>query len=313
MILPEEHMRNVRILLCAALLSFIPGYAKEKTALESRAVDERAIFALEAEASRAIEAKNLDRLISLYADDGALYYEDHPMVKGKVAVRQTWEAALSKPGFSMSTRPQKVELENSGNLGFAHGRYTVKTSDATATGEYGVVYKKQADGTWKIIADNSNLEVGPHAFPKSPDRRITPASPIAPLLGLAAILITIWFLLGMPVVFVVSLSRYILSRRMSTTFLVSAVMLFVFFAAALILWIQFAGQYWNLSFGTALRAGFDSERFGHPVEHTAEVLVLNLVIFSTFCSLLAGAVTGTFRHFRIKRRQTAELLAETGE
>lgn len=305
-------MRHFRIWICAALLSFIPGCAKEQTAPESRAEDEQAIFFLEAEASKAIEEKNLDRLIPLYADDGALYYEDHPMVGGKNAVRQTWKATLSKSGFSMSTRPREVEIASSGDLGFAHGRYTITMKDAvgrvtTDRGEYGVVYKKQADGAWKIIADNSNLVVGPHAFPKPPDRRITSASPIGPLFGLACILIIIWFFLGMPILLAVSLRNSLRSRKPSTGFLVSAVMLIIFFAAALILWGQFAGQYWNLSFGTVLRAGADSERFGHPLEHTAEVLVVNLILFSTFCSLLAGAITGTFRHFWMKRYHCAEL------
>ncbi len=300
-------MRHFRILIFAALLSLIPGCTKEQITPESRAEDERLIFGLEAEASKAIEEKNLDHLIALYAEDAGLYYEDHPMVGGKNAIRQTWKATLSKSRSSMSARPREVEIGSSGDLGFAHGRYTITMKDdggrvTTDRGEYGVVYKKQADGTWKIIADNSNLEIGPHAFPKPPDRRIKPASPIGPLFGLACIVIIIWFFLGMPFVFAVSLRKSIRNRKPSTGFFVSAIMFIVFFAAALILWWQFAGQYWNLSFSTAILAGGDSERFGHPVEHTAEVLLVNLILFSTLCSLLAGAITGTFLHFTMKRR-----------
>jgi ketosteroid isomerase-like protein len=298
-------MRHFQILIYAALLSLISGCSKEQTTPESRAEDERVIFGLEAEASKAIELKDLNHLISLYADDGALYYEDHPMVGGKDAVRQTWKAIFARPGFSMSARPREVEREISGDLGFAHGSYTMKMNDAAGRvimdrGEYGVVYKRQPDGKWKIIADNGNSELGAHAFPKPPDRRIKPASPIAPLVGLASILAAIWFIFGMPILFATFAWKYFRSRKLSTGFVVSAVMLIAFFAAALLLWSQFAGHYWNLSFGTALRAGFDSERFGHPVEHTAEVLVVNLLIFSTVCSSAAGAVIGIFRHFRKK-------------
>ena len=307
-------MRYFLIVLWVALLGVICSCAKESTTPESRAEDEWVIFGLEAEISKVIESKDLDRLMSFYADDGALYYEDRPMVGGKDAIRQTWKNIFARPGFSMSTWRRRVETAASGELTFAHGRYTTTVTNAggrvvTDRGEYGVIYKRQTDGKWKIHADNSNLELGAHAFPKTPDRRLKPASMIAPLIGLACFFAGIWFLFGMPIVFVVSGWNFIRSRKLTTGFLVSATLLIVFFATAALLWNHFSTKFWNMSFGHALKAAGDSARYGHPVEHTAEVLLVNLVIFSTLSSVVAGAIAGTVRHFWVKRRHRAELMS----
>ena len=82
-------------------------------------------------------------------------------------------------------------------------------------------------------------------------------------------------------------------------------MLIVFFAIAALLWRRFATHYWNLSFLTALHAAGDAARYGHPVEHTAEVLLVNLLIFSTLSAVAAGAISGAARHLWVRRRSLA--------
>jgi len=309
-------MRQFLMVLWLALLNVISGFAQQPVAGETRDENERVIFGLEAEISKAIESKDLDSLMAFYADGAGLYYEDHPMVGGKDAIRQTWKTIFARPGFSMSTRARQVETAADGDLIFVHGSYTTSLQNSGGgpekdRGEYGVIYKKQTDGKWKIVADNSNLELGAHAFPKPPDRRIKPPSMIGPLIGMASFLAGIWFLFGMPIVFVVSGWGYVRSRKLSTGFLVSTVMLIVFFATAGLLWAHFSGKFWNMSFGHARTAAVDAANYGHPVEHTAEVLLVNLLIFSTLSSVAAGAITGTVRHFWVKRRHPVELVSPT--
>jgi len=265
---------------------------------------------MERELSKALSGRDLGHLVSLYADDAALYYEDNPMVAGKDAIRETWKTILSKPGFSMSTEPQEVQVPGSGNLAFAHGAYTTTTNDATGKtvtdkGEYAVVYMKQPDGNWKIVADNGNSDLRAHSLPKFRDRRQKPPFQIASLIGLLCFMSGLWFLFGMPVVLSVFAWKYYQSRELPTGFLVSAVMLIAFLATAVLLWRHFATHYWNLSFQTARHAAVDAARYGHPVEHTAEVLLANLLIFSTLSAAAAGTITGSVRYLWHRRRSLA--------
>ena len=59
----------------------------------------------------------------------------------------------------MDLRTAKVEVN--GDLAYSQGTYSVKFPDAKTkklmaeTGRYVEVYKKQADGSWKIVADTA--------------------------------------------------------------------------------------------------------------------------------------------------------------
>ncbi len=193
-------------LCCAIILLAICGCTKQPIA-DNRPEDERIIREMEIEAAEAIAAKDLGKLVSLYADDAALFHEHDPNISGKAAICETWKAIFARPGFAMSIELQKVEVSTDGDLAWTHGVYEMRMNDDTGKpvmdrGEYAVVYKKQPDGKWKIMADNGSTDLRAHALPKPPSRR-SPYAPLAPLMGLACFLSGIWFLFGMPVVFVI--------------------------------------------------------------------------------------------------------------
>jgi hypothetical protein len=167
------------------------------------------------------------------------------------------------------------------------------------------VYKKQPDGRWKVFADSGHSEFRIHSLPKSPDRRQQPASAIGPLIGLACFLSGIWFLLGMPVVVAVLAWKGRRNGRISAGLLIAGFMLIVFWGTAALLWRYIATHVWNFSFMTALRAAGDAATYGHPIEHTAEVLLANVLIFSTLSAAAAGAISGGLRHLWIRRRRLA--------
>ena len=119
---------------------------------------------------------------------------------------------------------------------------------------------------------------------------------MAPLIGMACLLSGLWFLIGMPVVLAIYAYRYRRTRRLPSGLLVAAVMLIVFYVSATLLWREFAFHYWRQSFLTALDASVNAAKYGHPIEHTAEVLLVWLLIVSTLSAVAAGAVTGAVRH-----------------
>jgi hypothetical protein len=62
-------------------------------------------------ASRSVTSGSRGTLVSLYADNGALYYEDHPLICGKNAIRDTWKTDFDKQDVIMSTLQEEFQTD----------------------------------------------------------------------------------------------------------------------------------------------------------------------------------------------------------
>lgn len=157
-------MTRFRILLFfIVLLGLISGCAKQNVP-DTRAEDERVIRELEIEAWKALEAKDLGRLTSFYADDALAFYPNIPLLTGKDAIRERWKNNFAKPDFAISGQSLKVHVSGSGDLAYAHGISTSTVNDATGKpktdkGKYVAVYRKQPDGKWKLAIDIANSDL----------------------------------------------------------------------------------------------------------------------------------------------------------
>ena len=298
-------IRFLTLVSCVALLSLICACAKESEP-GNHAEDERKVRELETDTAKAIAAKDLEKLVSLYADDAALYDESNPSIRGKDAIREAWKADLSRPGVAISIEPKTVEVSRGGDLAWAHGVYKMTANDAagkflTDEWEYALVYKKQTDGEWKIMADSANSLLRLHLLNR-PAKNRSPYAPLAPLLGLACLVSIIWFLFGMPVVVLISGYSSFRSGRLSASFLVSFVMIIAFFFTAIILWDLITTREWNLSLLNAFQAAGDTARYGNPVEDTAEDVLVALLVLSTLSAAASGMIAGTARWLWVRRR-----------
>jgi hypothetical protein len=124
---------------------------------------------------------------------------------------------------------------------------------------------------------------------------------MAPLLGLLSIVCGLWFLFGMPIV----VSAFAWEHRRggaNTRFVIALVMLLVFYISAGMIW-RLGTANWSLSFIETLAASVNSEKYGHPLEHRAETMVVWLLMFSTSTALVAGAVTAVV-HAGIRQRKS---------
>ena len=128
---------------------------------DTRATDERAIREAEIAWWKVAVAKDLERTIAFYADDAAMFPPHAPMATGKEAIRAVWSPLLTTPGFAISGQTTKVEASRGADLGYSIGIYDLTTPDATGKpvtdrGKYVVVWKKQADGSWKVVLDTGH-------------------------------------------------------------------------------------------------------------------------------------------------------------
>ena len=124
--------------------------------------DESAIRNADVEWSQAVEAKDLDKTVSFYADDASVYAPGAPIVTGKDNIRQAWSHMFDSPGFHLKVAPTKVEVAKRADLAYDAGTFeeNLNGSDGTpmtVRGKYVVVWKKQS-GQWKAVADIFNAD-----------------------------------------------------------------------------------------------------------------------------------------------------------
>ena len=121
---------------------------------DSREADMEAIRQADLAWSAAQAADGLEGVMPFYVDDAIMLPPDRPMAIGKEAIRESSEAlGIGSPGFSVAWQPMKIEVARSGDIGYAIGTFEGVVDAAPVKGKYVEIWKKQADGSWKVAAD----------------------------------------------------------------------------------------------------------------------------------------------------------------
>ncbi len=130
---------------------------------DTRAADEKVIRDTETEWGKAFTAKDMDKIVAPYADDATVLLANAPTMVGKDAILVGMKDAVTDPKFSLDLKTVKVYVSKD-DLAYSQGTYTVSGTDQKSkkamveTGRYVEVYKKQADGSWKIVEDINSPE-----------------------------------------------------------------------------------------------------------------------------------------------------------
>jgi uncharacterized protein (TIGR02246 family) len=131
---------------------------------DTRKADEAAIRAASAEWSKAAQARDLDKSVSYYADDAVYCVDKGALVKGKDHIRLAWKDTLAPTAPTLSFATTFVEVARSGDIAYEYGTYDLVTEvkkgkPTDEKGKYVTVWKKQPDGSWKVVADIDNTGV----------------------------------------------------------------------------------------------------------------------------------------------------------
>jgi uncharacterized protein (TIGR02246 family) len=131
---------------------------------EARSAAVRAIRESEIQWAGAWQAKDIDRIMSHYADDAFVELAGVPIMSGKDAIRARVGKTFSDRNFALSFEPVQVEVSKGGDLAYSRGAYTATSTDpttdrpVTAIGKYVIVYRKERDGRWLAIHDINNRD-----------------------------------------------------------------------------------------------------------------------------------------------------------
>jgi uncharacterized protein (TIGR02246 family) len=107
--------------------------------------------------------------VNNYADDGISMNPGAPATTGKAATLAMFQQMMQGAKLSdISFTTQDVVV--SGDLAVEHGVYkwTVTPTGGPAmpdSGKFLTVWRKQADGSWKIIRDMNNTDIAPKMSP----------------------------------------------------------------------------------------------------------------------------------------------------
>ena len=128
------------------------------------ATDEATLRKLDDEWSRAVGSRDVEKTISYYTDDAIVMPPNIPTLTGKEPIRSLWNSMLDSPSFTGGWKATKVEVARSGDLAYVSGTYEFTEKDEsgkplTDKGKYLEVWRKQADGNWKCVADMFNSDL----------------------------------------------------------------------------------------------------------------------------------------------------------
>jgi ketosteroid isomerase-like protein len=132
---------------------------------DTHAADVQALKDTDAAWGKVLVAKDFEKSMSYYADDASVLMPNAPAINGKDAIRAAWKPVFDDPNLAFTFQGSRIEVAKSADLGYWQGTYTFTTTDpktkrpVTDKGKYVEVYKKQADGTWKSVADIWNTDM----------------------------------------------------------------------------------------------------------------------------------------------------------
>jgi ketosteroid isomerase-like protein len=82
----------------------------------------------------------------------------------KDAIGKLFSGFFALPALKISWHPVRVQVAKSGELGYTSGTYQMAFNDPSGkaisdTGKYVTVWKKQSDGSWKVLLDIFNSDL----------------------------------------------------------------------------------------------------------------------------------------------------------
>ena len=121
------------------------------------AQDQAALLAMFDDAARSFNAGDWPAWAGQYADDGLLQPPNTPAVMGRPDLLE-WVGGAFPPGAEVAFNG--VEVHGDGRLAWSTSGYTLFVKgQAPDMGKQLVVFRRSADGAWKVVAASFNSDL----------------------------------------------------------------------------------------------------------------------------------------------------------
>jgi ketosteroid isomerase-like protein len=150
-------MKKLAVVLLLISLFAATSFAQSKT---SKGAD--LLFKLEADFAKAVAEHGHAAFVSYFAEDGVELDEGGGITsRDEIGKQPAWPE-----GTSLTWTPVKADMAASGDLGYTYGNYIFKSKNkegkvVASYGKYMSVWKKQTNGSWKVVVDMGNSSPEP--------------------------------------------------------------------------------------------------------------------------------------------------------
>jgi len=163
---PDRPMNRYETLIGCACLMGLTAACTPAVAPDTREADIQAVKDVEIAWAKDAALKDPAKFASYYsAVDAVGLFPNSPPVTGRDDLQGAWATMMADPNFALSFQGTQADASKGGDLVYTVGTYSLTMSDpkskkpVTGKGKYMTVYKKQADGTWKAVADSINSDL----------------------------------------------------------------------------------------------------------------------------------------------------------
>ena len=144
------------VLFALIVASSSTAYAGSKGNDQGVGEAQAAIEAANARFSDAFARGGAKALSAMYTSDAIAFPPDSEMIRGNEAIGEFWKA--TRDGGVQSAALTTIDVGRSGDVAYEVGKVSLTIQSAgkeptTAMAKYVVVWKRQADGSWKLHRD----------------------------------------------------------------------------------------------------------------------------------------------------------------
>jgi uncharacterized protein (TIGR02246 family) len=148
-------MKRISLLLLATCLSAL---AEQENKNDPALADARkAIDKGNAQWVEAWTKADASLITSLFAEDGVLMRRNGKLSKGPKEIFEAMKPVMESAGKGVKATVNTVDVWLNGDTAYETGTYSYKYQEkgkpVTDEGRYVTIWRRQSDGTWKIIGD----------------------------------------------------------------------------------------------------------------------------------------------------------------
>jgi ketosteroid isomerase-like protein len=153
------------VLVVAFAVTAIVLPIKRPTVAASPKATPEMLEQLEAEFMKAAAEKGSQGYMSYYADDAVEVPNGASLIQGKAEIAKGM-GFLDDKNNSLLWTPVGADISASGDLGYTYGTFEFRSKDkggkpAIQLGKYTSIWKRQKDGSWKVVLDMGNASPEP--------------------------------------------------------------------------------------------------------------------------------------------------------
>ncbi|HXU31365.1 MAG TPA: DUF4440 domain-containing protein [Thermoanaerobaculia bacterium] len=145
--------------LLLALVSLPAVAAKPPAApIFDSAAEAAKILATDKASCAAAQATGAAGWSAFFDAEGIMFSGPPGTVRGREAIRKALASSYAAPGFKLTWTPIRAEVSTDGKIGYTYGQYERKIDSPDGQpvgrgGTYVTVWKKQEDGSWKVLSN----------------------------------------------------------------------------------------------------------------------------------------------------------------